>query len=794
MANLQLVFIFLCAVQHGVNSNCAPDFSDVVDNDFVENYAGKCSFSESKKVTIPVEVLTYKRCGFFWANKCYSKKTVYRQVYRAVVKNVNFQGKRCKNGYRMVYSIPDHGRLCVPDCSEKGCNLDNGGECGTPNNCTCTKPGFEGDDCGLACMDGYYGHYCQQKCQCKNDAVCNKTDGSCQCKPGFQGQYCQEKCVESWGQGCQRPATCVMNNTLLLDTVTGFCTCKKGFNGTNCEQSCPEKTFDQYCKQTCSCKNGAHCDPVDGTCDCTPGYRGHHCSLQCKKGKYGEHCGGNCECSSTNTHSCDHVTGECTCFPGFTGKECGQKCEEWTFGQNCATNCSCVRNNTFSCDSINGICNCTEGFNGEFCEKSCSSSNSTESCFKECNCTEGNGVCQRTTGQCLCHPGFHGKHCESQCPQGLFGMNCAQNCTCQNGANCSYIDGTCTCTAGYTGTKCDEPCTEGYYGPNCEKECPCGDHGDCDRFTGKCTCRGEYQGTYCDIMCKNETYGINCTEKCKCQTNTTEKCHAMTGECTCIKGWLPKKFCREKIKCLASEQPTAIIHMVAPKNGSTVDEYSKVFAAHVNSYFNDVNRVDVIFDIYLDSSLKEGVRETRGTAPSQIVKGATKISKWSKFLKNSSIKQRLFEYIAHYLKSQVTPSNTKQLVVTCRDMVMTNPISIGLGEIFSPCDHEEADTRMILHASNILEDMSSVTLRTVDTDVLVLAVAISNMYPTKKIWVSFGVGDQKKMFSAHGEIRIQVGPEKAQALPMFHAFTGCDRVSSFKNVGKKTEWERWAIV
>ena len=59
-------------------------------------------------------------------------------------------------------------------------------------------------------------------------------------------------------------------------------------------------------------------------------------------------------------------------------------------------------------------------------------------------------------------------------------------------------------------------------------------------------------------------------------------------------------------------------------------------------------------------------------------------------------------------------------------MVITNAISVGLEEILSPCDHEEADTRMILHASNILEDMSSVTLRTVDTDVLVLAVALSN--------------------------------------------------------------------
>ena len=127
--------------------------------------------------------------------------------------------------------------------------------------------------------------------------------------------------------------------------------------------------------------------------------------------------------------------------------------------------------------------------------------------------------------------------------------------------------------------------------------------------------------------------------------------------------------------------------------------------------------------------------------------------------------------------------NTLPIILNLR-WVITNAISVGLEEILSPCDHEEADTRMILHASNILEDISSVTLRTVDTDVLVLAVALSNMNPTKKIWVSFGVDDQKKMFSAH-EICIQVGPEKAQALPTFHAFTGCDRCLHLKMSERK---------
>ena len=36
-----------------------------------------------------------------------------------------------------------------------------------------------------------------------------------------------------------------------------------------------------------------------------------------------------------------------------------------------------------------------------------------------------------------------------------------------------------------------------------------------------------------------------------------------------------------------------------------------------------------------------------------------------------------------------------------------------------------------------------------------------------------------------------LGPEKCIALPVFHAFTGCDTVSSFAGRGKKTAWDTW---
>ena len=36
-----------------------------------------------------------------------------------------------------------------------------------------------------------------------------------------------------------------------------------------------------------------------------------------------------------------------------------------------------------------------------------------------------------------------------------------------------------------------------------------------------------------------------------------------------------------------------------------------------------------------------------------------------------------------------------------------------------------------------------------------------------------------------------LGDEKARSLPMFHAFTGCDAVSSFAGRGKKTAFDIW---
>ena len=232
-----------------------------------------------------------------------------------------------------------------------------------------------------------------------------------------------------------------------------------------------------------------------------------------------------------------------------------------------------------------------------------------------------------------------------------------------------------------------------------------------------------------------------------------------------------------------------IVHMIPPKSNCTVDEYCNIYMMHVVKFFSNTSRIDIVFDVYLQSSLKEGVRASRGVCPTMITKGNSRIKSWKRFLRNDANKQSLFVSIASYASS-ITLLPGQQLVVTSRDQVLTNPLSDPIREYLSPCDHEEADSRMILHSHDVLEFASSVVIRTVDTDVLVLAVAAAARCKDKQLFVSFGVGDSQRMIDASA-IQKSIGYERALALPVFHAFTGCDTVSSFKSIGKKTAWQRW---
>ena len=92
------------------------------------------------------------------------------------------------------------------------------------------------------------------------------------------------------------------------------------------------------------------------------------------------------------------------------------------------------------------------------------------------------------------------------------------------------------------------------------------------------------------------------------------------------------------------------------------------------------------------------------------------------------------------------------------------------------------------HLEDIVkEGRDKVTIRTVDTDVVVLAVAASRRLSHIHLWIAYGVGKHFRYLAAH-EIATTLGPSKCRALPFFHALSGCDLVSFFRGKGKKTAW------
>ena len=81
----------------------------------------------------------------------------------------------------------------------------------------------------------------------------------------------------------------------------------------------------------------------------------------------------------------------------------------------------------------------------------------------------------------------------------------------------------------------------------------------------------------------------------------------------------------------------------------------------------------------------------------------------------------------------------------------------------SPCNHEEADTRVFLHTKDMaLKVHKSILIRTVDTDVLVLSLApfFHLAEEIDQFWIDFRTGKNRKFFGIHGIYDV-LGTEKA---------------------------------
>ena len=195
-----------------------------------------------------------------------------------------------------------------------------------------------------------------------------------------------------------------------------------------------------------------------------------------------------------------------------------------------------------------------------------------------------------------------------------------------------------------------------------------------------------------------------------------------------------------------------------------------------------------MWDRYLENSLKQGTREARGTGTRRRVCDNVAIPlNWKSFLRLNDYKKELFQYLAASVQS-LGISDVEVISTADVDVISSSTIDkAGL----APCNHEEADTRIFVHARHAsLNGIKKILIRTVDADVVILAIAFAKKLEVEELWVAFGVGKHLHYHPIH-KIASSLTTQQREGLPFFHALTGCDTVSFFSGKGKKTAFQAW---
>ena len=202
----------------------------------------------------------------------------------------------------------------------------------------------------------------------------------------------------------------------------------------------------------------------------------------------------------------------------------------------------------------------------------------------------------------------------------------------------------------------------------------------------------------------------------------------------------------------------------------------------------------MVFDEYWKDSLKAATRSKRGKGIRRQVEGNKQLpSNRQELLRIDENKSELFHLISDRIVDEEFPG---QVIVTRDDEVLSSAPS-DLAGLMS-CIHEEADSRMFVHATDGAEHgMNKILLRTVDTAEKNLTYCSQGISMAQKIGCdcflfAFGSGTSPTFRYLDATAMAQaLGDAKCGGLPAFRALTGCDVTSSFAGKVKRTEWRAW---
>ena len=233
----------------------------------------------------------------------------------------------------------------------------------------------------------------------------------------------------------------------------------------------------------------------------------------------------------------------------------------------------------------------------------------------------------------------------------------------------------------------------------------------------------------------------------------------------------------------------AEVQIMSSGIAGTVRELAAAFSNAILKKYAMFSEIHVVFDTYINESLKSAERERRQ-------KGMEPIR--YKILGNDNMRpvalKKLLSHIANKDELTVVFSEAlidagkrdkKNLTVAFRNEALST--FMNTDELKST--HEEADTKLILHAVHAARrGATRIRIFSPDTDVLVLAIRRTPMLPEDTAFVAMSI---KKREIYLRPIFDALGPMRAASLPGLHALSGADVTGSFSGKAKTSFWKKF---
>ncbi|KAG1682452.1 Solute carrier family 22 member 2 [Nymphon striatum] len=234
----------------------------------------------------------------------------------------------------------------------------------------------------------------------------------------------------------------------------------------------------------------------------------------------------------------------------------------------------------------------------------------------------------------------------------------------------------------------------------------------------------------------------------------------------------------------------ANVRKMRTKGMGTFGAFCEATFIYIQNAAKRANRIDLIFDSYIDKSIKDSERGRRQTvAPIELnmINQETPLPvEMERFWSSNKNKEKLQLLLHEYVIAEATVSSKNVQIVashvfgeqTILCLSAHNNCSTEVPELC--LDIEEADARIIPHVLHAVQHgMRRIVVLSSDTDVSILliyywATFLSN--GLQELWVKAGVGDSTRFIPIH-TLASRLGSALCHVLPAVHMLTGCDYTS-----------------